>query len=88
MDLSEPSDYYLIAISKGLSEWERDVFLSLGQFDETFTTTEIGIIAQQLGTKYPNNNTRTATIRWVLQQLRDLGLIEFTSPGVYKKLWV
>ena len=88
MDLSVPSDENLNAISEGLSGWKRNVFLSLGQFDETFTTTEVSILAQQLGEKYPKNNYREAKVRQVLQQLRDLGLIEFTSPGIYKKLWV
>ncbi|WP_242971631.1 hypothetical protein [Acetivibrio saccincola] len=27
-------------------------------------------------------------MRQILQQLRDIGLIEFTSPGIYKRLWV
>jgi len=88
LDLSSTSDSNLLAISEGLSGWKRDVFLSLGQFDETFTTAEVGIIAQQLGEKYPRNNYREAKVRQVLQQLRDLGLIEFSSPGIYKKLWV
>jgi len=88
MDLSEPSDENQNAISEGLSGWKRDVFLLLGQFDETFTTAEVGIIARQLDDKYPRNNYREAKVRQVLQQLRDLGLIEFTSPGVYKKLWI
>ena len=88
MDLSVPSDENLNAISEGLSGWKRDVFLSLGQFDETFTTTEVGIIAQQLEGKYSKNNNREAKVRQVLQQLRDLGLIEFTLPGNYRKLWV
>jgi phosphatidylserine/phosphatidylglycerophosphate/cardiolipin synthase-like enzyme len=81
-------DQNTTAISSALSGWKKAVFLCLGQFDELFTTTEVGIMAQQLQGQYPNNNNREAKIRQVLQQLRDLGLIEFSSPGVYKKLWV
>jgi len=88
MDLSEPSDENLYAICEGLTGWKRDVFLSLGQFGETFTTAEVSSIAQQLGDKYPHNNFREAKVRQILQQLRDLGLIEFTSPGIYQKLWI
>jgi len=88
INLSESSDSNLIAISEGLSGWKHDVFMSLGQFGESFTTVEVAVIAQQLGARYPHNNNREAKVRQILQQLRDLGLIEFTSPGIYKKLWV
>jgi type II restriction enzyme len=88
MDISVIPDENLNAVSEGLSGWKRDVFLTLGQFDETFKTAEVSIIAQQLGDKYPYNNYREAKVRQVLQQLRDLGLVEFTSPGVYRRLWV
>ncbi|MDR1849207.1 MAG: phospholipase D-like domain-containing protein [Zoogloeaceae bacterium] len=81
-----PSDN-LSAISNSLSGWKRDVFLSLAQFGESFTTAEVKAMAEQLRSKHPRNNNREAKIRQTLQYLRDLGLIEFTSPGIYKKLW-
>ncbi|WP_254904755.1 hypothetical protein [Clostridium tyrobutyricum] len=34
-----------------------------------------------------HNNTINASIRRNLQELRDLGLIEFLENGKYKKLW-
>jgi hypothetical protein len=79
-----------IAISKGLSGWKRDVFLladQLGDTGDTFSSLEVKAMAQQLQGKYPHNSNREAKIRQILQQLRDLGLLEFTSRGVYKKLW-
>jgi len=88
LELSMSPDRSLSAISDGLSGWKRDVFISLGQFGESFTSIEVSTMAQQLRTKYPHNNNREAKIRQVLQQLRDLGLVEFSSPGVYRKLWV
>ena len=86
--MSEASDSNLLAITDNLSEWKRDVFLTLGQFDDEFTTSEITIIAEQLRTHYPRNNNREAKVRQILQQLRDLGLVEFVRPGVYRKLWI
>jgi len=88
LDLSATTDRSLSAISNSLSGWKKDVFLSLGQFGESFTSTEVSVMAQQLQGRYPRNNNREAKIRQVLQQLRDFGLVEFSSPGVYRKLWV
>jgi hypothetical protein len=87
IDLSNYADSNLTAISDRLSGWKKDVFLSLGQFGESFTSAEVNVMAQQLKDRYPQNNNREAKIRQVLQQLRDLGLVEFTSPGIYRKLW-
>ena len=60
----------------------------LENFKETFTSAEVAVMADRIKSEYPDNHNREAKIRQVLQQLRDLGLIEFTSPGVYKKLWI
>ncbi len=87
LDLHTLPSTTIPAISTGLSGWKRDVFLQLGQFGETFTSEEVRIMAQQLHPQHPNNHNREAKIRQTLQQLRDLGLVEFVSPGVYKKLW-
>ncbi|MDR1689266.1 MAG: phospholipase D-like domain-containing protein [Clostridiales bacterium] len=88
LDLPVSTDTNVTAISSGLSGWKRDVFLSLGQFEELFTSNEISLMAAQLKEKYPHNNHREAKIRQILQQLRDLGLVEFSSPGIYRKLWI
>ena len=37
--------------------------------------------------KHPSNQHIPDKIRQQLQQLRDLGLIEFLGNGRYKKLW-
>jgi hypothetical protein len=84
----EISDENLLAIAENLTGWKKDVFLALGQFDDEFTTREITEMAEILKIRYPRNNNREAKIRQVLQQLRDIGLVEFVRPGVYKKLWI
>ena len=88
LDITVSSDENLSAIVSRLTGWKHDVFIALNQFEEVFTSTEVRIIADQLHNKYPENNYREAKIRQILQQLRDLGLIEFSSPGVYKRLWI
>jgi hypothetical protein len=87
LDLTVDGDINSIAIANGLSGWKQDVFIALGQLKDTFDSSVISKMAAQLRTIHPKNNHPEEKIRQVLQQLRDLGLVEFTSPGVYKKLW-
>lgn len=77
------------SIAKSFTGWKRSVFVKLNSLQEdTFSSQEVKIIAEQLKETYPHNHNREAKIRQILQQLRDIGLIEFTSPGIYKRLWV
>lgn len=39
-----------------------------------------------LSTKYPLNKNVRPKIRQQLQILRDMGIIEFTQPGIYRKI--
>jgi len=92
IDLSSSEQIYsenTNIISDRLNGWKKEVFLALNKFDENmFNSSMVATIAEQLHEKYPNNKNREAKIRQTLQYLRDLGLIEFTSPGIYKKLWI
>jgi len=77
------------AISESLTgNWRKMVFLALGDYEEVFTGKDIQVMAEKLKSRFPNNNNREAKIRQVLQELRDLGLVEFVERGIYKKLWV
>lgn len=53
---------------------------------ETFTLKEIYAFEEKLKQKYPNNNFIKDKIRQQLQFLRDKGLLEFKTRGVYKKI--
>jgi phosphatidylserine/phosphatidylglycerophosphate/cardiolipin synthase-like enzyme len=76
-------------ISASLSGWKKDVFAELDKLTTVnFDSLSSKIIADRLKKSYPQNNNREAKVRQVLQQLRDLGLIEFCGNGKYKKLWV
>jgi type II restriction enzyme len=77
------------AISKNLTGWKSAVFSLLTALpNDTFNSQTVGAIAEQLCDKYPNNNNREAKVRQTLQLLRDMGLVEFTSPGQYQRLWM
>ncbi len=53
--------------------------------NKTFKLEDVYKFETDLKLKYPNNNYIKDKIRQQLQMLRDKGLIEFVSRGVYKK---
>lgn len=70
-------------LDKNLSTGNQKVFDSIEQIGlEKFTTQHIYQFKGQFAGKTPEN-----TIRRNLQELRDIGLLEFVEKGVYKKLW-
>lgn len=77
------------SIISNLSPWEKDVFQCLLKLSsDVFTLQEVYSFERHLSRLHPNNRNIKAKIRQQLQYLRDIGLIEFTRPGIYKKLWV
>ena len=54
--------------------------------NDTFSLNEIYLFEQELKEKYPNNNFIKDKIRQQLQLLRDKGLIEFKTRGIYRKI--
>ncbi|MCD7809125.1 MAG: hypothetical protein LUH02_07265, partial [Erysipelotrichaceae bacterium] len=71
-----------------LKGWQKDIFLIINEIDkETFTLKDLYAYKDELQTLHPHNTTIEARIRSSLQELRDLGIIEFVSKGVYKRLW-
>ncbi len=88
-DLSATYESDVNSIAKSLIGWKKGVFIILNSIQEdTFSSQEVKFVAEQLKGAYPDNHNREAKVRQVLQQLRDTGLIEFTSPGIYRRLWV
>lgn len=76
-------------ITNNLSGWKKALFTALGFIDtQVFTTKDFTLIVPYLRNQYPKNNNIEAKIRQQLQELRDLGLVEFEGNGVYKKLWI
>lgn len=54
--------------------------------NDVFQLSDIYQFENELRTKYPNNNFIKDKLRQQLQLLRDKGLIEFVSRGIYKKV--
>jgi phosphatidylserine/phosphatidylglycerophosphate/cardiolipin synthase-like enzyme len=76
------------SIISNLSPWEKDVFGCLEKLgNDVFTLKEVYSYEKYLSILHPNNRTIKAKMRQQLQYLRDIGLIEFIRPGIYKKLW-
>jgi hypothetical protein len=87
-NIDERFDGGIASIVSNLSPWERDVFGCLGKIaHDVFELDEAYSFESYLNSLHPNNQNIKAKIRQQLQYLRDLGLIEFVQPGLYKKLW-
>ena len=87
-NIEEQFDGGSASILSNLAPWEQDVFKCLLKLkNDVFTLNEVYAFENQLGRLHPNNRNVQAKIRQQLQYLRDLGLVEFTGSGVYKKLW-
>lgn len=75
-------------ISATLSGWKLDVFNCLNGFpNQEFSLAQAYNFEDLLQEKHPNNTKVKDKIRQQLQELRDIGLIEFQGAGIYRKLW-
>ncbi|HNR48651.1 MAG TPA: phospholipase D-like domain-containing protein [Bacteroidia bacterium] len=75
-------------ISTALKGWKLEIFKCANEIPKAiFSLAEINSFEENLKLKYPNNNHIPDKIRQQLQNLRDIGLIEFLGNGQYKKLW-
>jgi type II restriction enzyme len=66
--------------------WLADVLRCVERLYVTFTLENVYSFAPELAAKHPKNHYVRAKIRQQLQELRDLGFLEFVSPGVYRRL--
>jgi hypothetical protein len=71
-----------------LSGWRLDTFNVVSKITANiFKLDQVYDYKQHLQELHPENRNVEAKIRQQLQELRDLGLIEFLGGGVYRKLW-
>lgn len=71
-----------------LSGWRLDTFNVVSKIPANiFKLEQAYAYKQHLQELHPENRNVEAKIRQQLQELRDLGLIEFIDRGVYRKLW-
>lgn len=76
------------SILRNLSPWRRHVFECLLEITEdVFTLSDLYRYEDKLGRLHPLNRNVQPKIRQQLQELREIGLVEFLGSGRYKKLW-
>lgn len=76
------------SIFANLTSWKKDVFECLVEIENDVVNLDnIYSFEKNLSRLHPNNKNIRPKIRQQLQYLRDIGLIEFLKPGIYKKLW-
>lgn len=77
------------SIISSLSPWEKDVFECLMEIkSDVFSLQEVYSFEKRLRHLHPDNHHVKAKIRQQLQNLRKSGIVQFVTPGIYKKLWV
>lgn len=77
---------FLAAMKLSSRGWLLDVFRCIEDTGkEVFTLRDMYRFEERLQILHPDNHTIRAKIRQQLQLLRDRGLLEFVSPGVYRK---
>ena len=75
-------------ITNTLSGWRLDTFNVVSNIpNNVFELDRVYEYKQQLQKLHPDNQNIEAKIRQQLQELRDLGLIDFLGGGSYRKLW-
>jgi hypothetical protein len=78
----------ITTITKTLSGWRLDTFNVVSKIPTNiFKLEQVYAYEQHLRGLHPENRYIKAKIRQQLQELRDLGLIEFLGGAVYRKLW-
>ncbi len=75
--------------NSNLNQWQKNLLdLILKIKEPIFELEELYQYRKVLQNYYPNNQTIDSSIRRNLQELRDLGLIQFCGKGKYRKLWI
>lgn len=88
-NIEERFDGGVESIKDNLTSWKRDVFECLLELDsDVFTLKEVYAFEDKLRKLHPGNQRIKPKVRQQLQFLRNIGLVEFVRPGIYKKLWI
>lgn len=74
----------LLQIEPERRGWLADVLSCVERLYSSFTLQNAYSFEAELASKHPNNRNVRAKIRQQLQVLRDMGLVEFVSPGIYR----
>jgi Fe2+ or Zn2+ uptake regulation protein len=75
--------------NSNLTQWQKNLLnIILEIKEQIFELDDVYKFKKELQSYYPNNQTIESSIRRNLQELRDLGLIQFYGNGKYRKLWI
>lgn len=75
-------------IEESLKGWKLDVFKCLNRIDgQVFNLSDVYSFENEMKIIHPSNTEIKPKMRQQLQNLRDIGLIEFLGNGNYRKLW-
>ncbi len=76
-------------IENTLNGWLLDIFKCFNNIEtQEVTLSQLYGFEAILKQKYPNNRHIKDKIRQQIQQLREVGLVEFVGNGKYRKLWI
>lgn len=76
------------SIRKSLEGWRLETFDCLTRIKENqFSLREVYLFEKEIRSKFPENKHIKAKLRQQLQELRDIGIVEFLGHGSYRKLW-
>lgn len=73
------------AIRTQLKGWKKEIFELIKVQDDEFTLADVYQYKSQMQILHPKNQHIEEKMRQVLQNLRDLGIIEFVGKGIYRK---
>ncbi len=86
--IDEKYDGGVESVLSNLTSWKKDIFKCLLEIkDDLFSLEQVYSFSGKLQELHPQNLNIEPKIRQQLQYLRNLGLVEFMKPGIYKKLW-
>lgn len=76
----------LLRVEPQARGWLADVLRCVERLYTTFTLENVYSFEAELSAAHPSNRHVKAKLRQQLQVLRDMGFVEFVSPGVYRRL--
>jgi type II restriction enzyme len=76
----------VLTLSARKRGWLADIVRCVERVDPIFSIGDIYHFKTELGRAHIDNHNIEAKIRQQLQVLRDLGMVEFIRPGIYRRL--
>jgi type II restriction enzyme len=76
----------VLTLSARKRGWLADLVRRVERVDPIFSIDDIYHFKTELGRAHIDNHNIEAKIRQQLQVLRDLGMVEFIRPGIYRRL--